>query len=63
MIKINPMIIDNFRFEFEKNEFDHPAMTFGEITMEVGRQNVPVPHYLGEVPKNVTIIESRKGKN
>lgn len=62
MTKIDPMIIDNFRIQFQKIELDRPGMTFGKGKLQAGRQGGPVPHYLGSVPKAVIITEARQGK-
>lgn len=63
MTKIDPMVIDDFRIQFEKIELDRPSVTFGRVTIKAGSQVAKVSHNLGSVPRTVTITGTRQGKD
>lgn len=63
MTKIDPMIIDDFRIQFEKIELDRPSMTFGMVTIKAGTLGAAVPHHLGRVPRTVAITGARQEKS
>lgn len=62
MTKIDPMIINNFRIQFEKIELDRPSMTFGTFTIKAGTLSATLAHNLGSVPRFVAITGARQGK-
>lgn len=63
MTKIDPMIIDNFRIQFEKIELDRPNIVFGTATIKAGSKSVTTTHNLGKVPKTIAITGARQGKD
>lgn len=63
MTKIDPMVIDDFRIQFEDIMLDRPNMAFGRATIKAGSQAVKVSHNLGSMPKTVTITGARQGKD
>lgn len=63
MTKIDPMVIDDFRIQFEDIKLDRPNMTFGRATIKAGSRAVKVSHNLGSMPKTLTMIGARQGKD